>query len=137
MKLVPIITSLFLTAQAALGCDADLDPIDHALRSDAPLTLERATCQQSLELSGTTKDTCYWTYDYRAPEAEAAFARWSDALLTCFGANHAQLRDQQVNHPDSYTLHRFDAGTAQISLSLKDKAGLSQTLVFIQITPKS
>jgi len=97
--------------------------------------LNGATCQQSLELSGTTKDTCYWTYPYRSPEAEAAFAQWSDALLTCFGAEQAQLSDQPVNHPDSYTLHRFDAGTAQVSLSLKDKAALGQTLVFLQISP--
>ncbi|MEL7258086.1 MAG: hypothetical protein AAFN80_09625, partial [Pseudomonadota bacterium] len=69
MKLVSIITPLLLTAQVALGCDTDLDPIDQALRSGTPLILDRAKCQQSLELSGTTKDTCYWTYDYRAPEA--------------------------------------------------------------------
>ncbi|WP_317054574.1 hypothetical protein [Roseovarius rhodophyticola] len=133
---IPIVITGLLTAQLAWSCDTALDSLQAAISSDAPLSLPDATCQQSVDLSGATKETCHWTYPYRTPEAEAAFTQWSDALLVCFGAEQAQLSDQPVNHPDSYTLHRFDTGTAQVSLSLKDKAALGRTLVFLQISPK-
>lgn len=136
-KLIAAGFLVFLTLRPSWAepvCATRLDPVLEAIRSSSPLNLDGATCQQSRELSGATRQTCYWTFAYRAPEAEAAFEDWSNALLACYGSENAQLSDQPVNHPDSYILHRFKAETAEISLSLKDKAGLGQTLIFLQIS---
>lgn len=38
-----------------------------------------------------------------------------------------------VNHPDSYDLLQFNFGPAIVSVSLKDKAALAKTYVFLRI----
>ncbi len=128
--------SATLVAQTALACDAQVETIHAAQTSGQPLVLEGAACQRSLTLAGSSQDVCYWTYTYRESRAQDRFDMWSQALLACYGAENANLSDQPVNHPDSYTLHRFQSDTTEISLSLKDKAGLGQTLVFLQAAPK-
>ena len=51
----------------------------------------------------------------------------------CFDNAVALPADTAVNHPDSYLLKRYQTGDLVISASLKDKAALSQSLVFLRI----
>jgi hypothetical protein len=41
--------------------------------------------------------------------------------------------DKDVNHPDFYDLQTFQLNGLEIGVSLKDKAGLSETYIFLRI----
>lgn len=126
----PALCLIFLLkAGAAAACPADVV----ALTGQGGPKIDGATCQQSLTLSGAASHVCHLSFEYRAPEAQGSFDRWSRLLLACAGAHNATLIDQPVNHPDSYTLHQFDLPQAHVSVSLKDKGALQKTLVFVQV----
>ena len=76
---------------------------------------------------------CLWQYPYRDAAAGAAFRALSDDIRTCLDEIAILPADTAVNHPDSYLLHRFRRGNVVISVSLKDKAALRQSLVFLRI----
>lgn len=92
---------------------------------------EGATCSRSKTLGGGVSQDCYWRYDFRSDAARDAFRHWSDLLRAC-ADGPVTVEGAAVNHPDS-----FDQITAQVqgravSLSLKDKGALGQTLVFLR-----
>lgn len=78
-------------------------------------------------------EVCLWSHGYRDPAARARFDALSAALEACLG--HAISQDAPVNHPDSYVLRQFGQGAGTVYLSIKDKAALQRTLVFLRTGP--
>lgn len=99
-----------------------------------PTTGESRTCKQSLTLSGDRQIHCSWSFDYRAEAAKHAFDRMIKEVAACLGNDARVTEDQDVNHPDFYDLTRFDTEGRTIAVSLKDKAALQQTYVFLRVT---
>ena len=123
----------------AVGSAAQADMCDKTLplgacNSDLTLTLpgtEISTkCTRSLMLSGGSQVHCGWAFPYRAP---AAFERLVRTVAACLGTEASMTVDQDVNHPDFYDLQTFQSKGREIGVSLKDKAGLSETYVFLRI----
>ncbi|WP_135505534.1 hypothetical protein [Roseovarius aestuariivivens] len=97
----------------------DCDDIAHFVRDPAQFDL--AACED---------DVCMWRFGYRDQAAHDRFERLGALLELCLGRELAL--DDSVNHPDSYQLRRFQIDDATVFLSIKDKASLRQTLVFLR-----
>lgn len=93
--------------------------------------LGEAGCKPSLGLSGTRSLTCAWPFAYRAAEATAAFEALSDDVMACTGP--AAKPAPGVNHPDSYDLRLFAYEGGTVAVSLKDKAALRETYIFLRM----
>lgn len=91
-------------------------------------------CTSSLQLGGGQQVQCGWPFAYRSDEAIAAFARLNDAVTACLGPEVAITQDQSVNHPDFYDLRIYRIDAQEIGVSLKDKAALQQTYVFLRLS---
>ncbi len=96
----------------------------------------QATCRTALSLEGTQSLHCGWGFDYRAPAAQAQFDAGLAALSDCLGEDAAVQPDQMVNHPDFYDQRVYTTPSGELGLSLKDKAALGQSFVFLRIAPK-
>ena len=94
-----------------------------------------APCRVSQSLSGGKVAHCGWPFAYRAPEARQGFEALLEAALVCVGSEAEQNMDQPVNHPDAYDLVELRGQGRLLGVSLKDKAGLQQTYVFLRIAP--
>ncbi len=105
-----------------------------AVQMTLPSTQETVTCKRALMLSGGAQVHCSWAFDYRVPEASQAFEHLVKSVGQCMGDDAAITADLNVNHPDFYDLQTFELGGQEIAVSLKDKAALSQTYVFLRIT---
>ncbi len=92
-------------------------------------------CKSSLMLSGGTQVHCGWAFPYRAPAAKDAFQGLLAAVTACSGGRVDTTADQDVNHPDYYDLQTFRWIDREIGVSLKDKAGLGETYVFLRVAP--
>lgn len=95
----------------------------------------RATCRFSTDISGAKSTNCSWAYPYRSEAAAREFAAMLDAVAGCAVRADDDAADAPVNHPDSYELHLFRAAGGEIGLSLKDKAALDATYIFLRTTP--
>jgi len=73
---------------------------------------------------------CQWRFAYRNTQARGLFEHFSAALESCIGPQVAL--DGGVNHPDSYDLRQFNAAGGVVFVSIKDKAALQQTIVFLR-----
>ncbi len=76
---------------------------------------------------------CRWDFALRAPGVETMFAFVVDAVPMCYTDSAVWPEDQPVNHPDSYTLKRFDAGGGVISIATKDKTQLNRSYIFLRV----
>lgn len=130
-----------LTMSAGSACASVLCEEMRALKADAsdlqmtlPGSDATANCTRSLVLAGGTQVHCGWAFSYRAPEATRAFERLVASVGDCLGDSAAVTADLDVNHPDFYDLQTFQLGGQEIGVSLKDKAALSETYVFLRIT---
>ncbi|MFV2054435.1 hypothetical protein [Aliiroseovarius sp. YM-037] len=95
-----------------------------------------ATCAVSRSLAGGLERHCHWVFPYRSAEASAAFEAVLEAVTACLGPGISVRTDESVNHPDSYDLRiieQKDAVFAVFAVSLKDKAALQATLVFLRL----
>lgn len=90
-------------------------------------------CAIALMPDGQDSSYCYAIFDYRSPKARDAFERLNTNLSTCFTVQAQDGTGSIVNHPDSFDQHQFCAPGALLSLSLKDKGNLNQTLVFLRL----
>ncbi len=81
---------------------------------------------------GVTISYCAVAFDYRADDATAVFDRVATALAACMAEVTDTGAGQVVNHPDSFAQKQFAKGGVEWSLSLKDKGGLEQTLIFLR-----
>ena len=76
---------------------------------------------------------CRWVYAYRDERAYAAFDRFADSLRRCFGAMAKEHVDRNVNHPDFYAARRYEMAEGAVTVSVKDKAAMGSTFVFISV----
>lgn len=90
-----------------------------------------AQCTMSRVLGAGRSEDCFWRYPLRSGKAQHHFDSLLEDLRNC-ADGRLNVEATGVNHPDS-----FDQVTAQVagiavSLSLKDKGGLSETLVVLR-----
>ena len=119
------------TVQASPFCDSLFAQPEQS-QIILPGTQSAGICARSLTLSGGSQIHCRWPFEYRAPSAVNAFEALSTAVATCL--NIAPIADQPVNHPDFYELRTYRVDGQDIGVSLKDKAALQQTYVFLRIS---
>lgn len=123
--------------QAAAFCE-DMARI---AQSGGPLALPDseliAECSTSLQLGGGQQVQCGWPFAYRADAASAAFDQLNETVAACLGPDTVASRDQSVNHPDFYDLRLYQIAGMETAVSLKDKAALQQTYVFLRISRAS
>lgn len=96
------------------------------------VTLKPATCGTALQSGAARAAHCYIGFEYRADHAADTMARLSAQLRACFAASKSEGTDPAVNHPDSFDQRQLCTPYAALSLSLKDKAGLGKTLIFLR-----
>lgn len=94
--------------------------------------LDADDCTMSIAIGGARTLHCHWQFEYRAESATNKFDDLHSALKACSGDTDP-VTDQQVNHPDFYDQARFDIDGIPVTVSLKDKGALQQTLVFLAI----
>jgi hypothetical protein len=82
-------------------------------------------------MGGGVSEDCYWRYGFRSDEARTAFRDLSALLRACSDAPVTE-QGAAVNHPDSFDQITARVGGRDVSLSLKDKGALGQTLVFLR-----
>lgn len=107
-----------------------------AQQIDAHLGIKSASCGTAKGMDGKISNHCYWAFDFRSDSAKVAYRTLHQKFSEC-SQTQGDMRDEGVNHPDSYTLENFDFGTHDIALSLKDKAALNQTLMFVHLREKN
>ena len=73
---------------------------------------------------------CSLAYSYRSEEAGMLANRLWDTLTFCRSGN-SLLDDQPVNHPDSYLLKTWNTDEGVFRVSIKDKAALETSFVFL------
>lgn len=80
---------------------------------------------------------CTWEFPYRAKRAYAKFDELIGRVNECIGQQVTLHTDQSVNHPDYYSLLRYEMEQAEVSVSVKDKGALGSTFVFIKVQGKT
>ena len=76
---------------------------------------------------------CSWEFPYRAKDAFDTFDEFVREMSECIGQHATVHADQSVNHPDYYSLRRYEMEQAEVSVSVKDKVSLGRTFVFIRV----
>jgi hypothetical protein len=129
--------SLIAGSMARADLCGDIRALD-AQSNDVSVTLpvsgEVTKCTRSLVLSGGSQLNCGWAFTYRAPAASEAFENLIATITDCLGAAAHVTADLNVNHPDFYDLQTFRLEGQEIGISLKDKASLSETYIFLRVT---
>ena len=100
-------------------------------------TTKDVLCAIALLPDGQESSYCYAIFPYRDPQAVDAFERLGTTLTDCFVLKAAVGTGDIVNHPDSFDQNAFCAADYELSLSLKDKGNLNQTLIFLRLDGKS
>ena len=131
--MVPIL-ALFLSMEysataSAEGCEF-LEKLD--VYGDTQIAPDDAICSTYLSQSSKIGVACFWEFPRLAPEAGLMADLLWTRLKNC-RAGSQQKKDQSVNHPDSYSLRQWNAGSHIYRVAIKDKAELNQTLVFIRL----
>ena len=90
-------------------------------------------CDVALTSDGVKLYHCRWDYGYRATDAFELLRTLNTEIEQCLGVQSRKIEDG-VNHPDTYEQRLYRLGEINISLSLKDKAALSQSFVSLQIS---
>jgi len=127
--LVLILMMAPITAMAS-DCQRVLDVVTFEDKRHAPMG---ASCQTFNSHGGEQGVACWWSFDYRDHAAQDFAQTFWDDVTRCFAG--AELgRDMPVNHPDSYDLRQWQSPKQTFALSLKDKAAIAQTLVFLRMS---
>lgn len=94
---------------------------------------EAVTCTTSQVLGAGTSEDCFWTFPLRAAEARTEFRALAAQLRACSPAG-VDRHPSDVNHPDSFDQVTGVIGGTAISVSMKDKGALGQTLLVLRRT---
>ena len=94
-------------------------------------------CRQALGEDAETILYCAKPFPYRDPAALEEFRRVNSQIARCLGQPVAGSEDQRVNHPDSYDLRRYRIEGGEVSVSLKDKGGSGQSIVFLRLSGRA
>ena len=104
---------------------------------DATLVLDGASFCAVTRKSNRSWYHCGWEFPYRAQQAYDTFDAFVARVNDCVGQRATLYSDQSVNHPDYYSLRRYEMEQADVSVSVKDKGALGNTFVFIRVQGKS
>ncbi|MEM7223897.1 MAG: hypothetical protein AAF495_13005 [Pseudomonadota bacterium] len=91
-----------------------------------------ASCRVMKGLNGNLY-RCAWEFPHQASEAYNTFDSFVSRVGDCLGDQATQHEDKSVNHPDYFALTRYELPEAKVSVSVKDKAALGLTYVFIRV----
>lgn len=97
--------------------------------------LGATTCGTALAPKGMNEVHCRWDFPYRSEPATDVWNRLAERVMGCLGARPV-APEPGVNHPDSFAQQRFEAEGINLSLSLKDKVALRQSLVFLRASAR-
>ena len=75
---------------------------------------------------------CAWQFTLGSPAAMATFDAFVETARQCVGRDAVERTGEPVNHPDAFLAHYFEHPHASLSVSLKHKSALRQTLVSIR-----
>lgn len=104
----------------------------HEVASVLPGTNQPAKCR-IVAKPDRKSHMCMWTFPYRDQAASSGFDALSNAVGMCIGEGAAGQQDQRVNHPDFYDARSYHRGNATVTVSIKDKAALEHTFVFLRV----
>ena len=114
------------TVQAA-GCE-------RLTQIESGATPENAICRTYLTAEGTVGTSCHWPFAYRSGEA-VTFADTLWQQISSCREGELEGQENSVNHPDSYALRTWAAASGVYRVSVKDKAQLNGTYVFLRTEP--
>ena len=118
-----------LTALAAHATDGN---VETQTLSDLTTRLDAEDCGTALTNTGAREIHCRWSFDYRSEQAIAMQDGLASDIARCLPAQPARP-ERGVNHPDTFEQRVFQAGNTRFSLSLKDKAALMRSYVFLRV----
>ena len=95
------------------------------------LDLNPASCE--ILPSSQNPLSCTWQFPYRSDDAAEGFSQLRDLIDICVSDPTDFIKDQNVNHPDYYEAYHYEWLGHTVSVSIKDKSGLQETLVFLRI----
>ncbi len=124
----------FLIEQSKIGFQAvGGTPQGEPGTHDATFLLPEAS--QCVVVMQTQRRTyrCRWVYAYRDKRAYDDYDGFAGSLRQCFGAMAKEHVDRNVNHPDFYAARRYVMAQGEVKVSVKDKAALGSTFVFISV----
>lgn len=118
--------------------DRFMQPVTADTKNGEPVALPvpaspKPVCGTSMAPTGEISRHCHWSFDYRSAAAKDAFAATFDAATSCLAQKETSQSAPDVNHPDSYDLRAFEVDGGTLSVSLKDKGQLQQTLIFLRM----
>ncbi len=117
---------------ATAGADVQAETVRDILTD---VGMSQAICSFSLDTRGTKSANCNWAFSYRSAEATGTFKDKLAMLSVCADKASGIVTDQSVNHPDFYDLRLMRIAGGEVGLSIKDKAAIQQTFVFLRLTP--
>ena len=125
-------------AQALPDCGALRAALQGSVEvSDLENHLDGAeACQSALQLGGASSFHCQWGFSYRSKAGSDAFRAMDALLRQCLDAAPVDADGSPVNHPDSFDQRHYRATGFMLSLSLKDKAALARSFVFLGWAPE-
>ena len=115
---------------------AALQSLHHAVRNQSaspPQSQGFDTCERVQTAGGAQEIHCRWRFSYRDVAAMAWFEDLTAGVTTCLKDAVPEPREPGVNHPDMYLLQEFADPQTTIYTSLKDKAVLDSTFVFLRL----
>ncbi len=118
-----------LNALVERAASATDDPQAISAMSDR---LKAEQCGTALSETASREIHCRWSFDYRSDESIEMQDRMASDIRDCLGASTISP-EQGVNHPDTYDQQLYRAGDMALSVSLKDKAAMQRSFVFLRI----
>ena len=92
------------------------------------------TCRTTRQLGGGSAYHCAWSYPYRSKHSRTALQTFLARIESCEGVARSTQPETGVNHPDTYEQWVFRVAGRTISVSLKDKAQLDRSYLFLGIS---
>ena len=103
-------------------------------QGEAPVVAGReAACTTSRVLGGGSSQDCFYRFEFRSNGAQSNFQLLAQQLSQCT-EGEAKTEGATVNHPDSYDQIIAPVVGRFLSLSLKDKGALGETLIVLRRT---
>ena len=130
MAEIALAAAVVLLPAPGLGAPA-CAPLERWLEGQGPGGRAPGECVVHVSPDGTV---CRWDFAYRDAAARSVFDAMSQRLGDCAGPDGIVTDDQPVNHPDTYDLRRFAFAGMDMALSLKDKAALDKSLIFLRVS---
>ncbi len=113
-----------------------LQSLVSAIRQDAPPPQafpDATECSFVRTLGGGQEHYCRWDYPFRSKDTLVKYSALNTAIRRCLDGPRQIEQDPDVNHPDTSSQIIYDFGTVTLRASIKDKAALQKTLVFLWI----